>query len=470
MKPSYLLCPCVATGVAANSFTSAVDSGLAYIADYSYCKWQSFIGGTISPLCYEEAPQPEGIPDLNDNPEPTTAHRVQKVTSSEDKKLAESLWPIVKSCTGGENGTTAYCVFSNPNFAGGRGITLLTTPAEALLMARTKAFTEPGLYKDVKELNAESSPKWRVEDVPGKGKGLIAAKNLEAGDHVMSVSAAIMVDNNAFTDLDHEQLLEMLANAIGSLNPKSSSIFLNLSTHDHAESHEVAIYKIILTNAFDISDGEILNKEEAEAEHFYTVFPEVSRMNHDCRPNSAYYFDYDTFTQNVFTVRPVSAGEEITITYLDPYMPKQGRTERLDLSWHFPCSCSLCTQHDYLSAASDARLAQIQELKRQLEDWGPTSQATPEMAEFLVSLYEQERLHTRMYEAYALAATEYNGAGEPWLAAKYARLAIQDGFIAARSKDDDSLGMKVLAEDPWSHWSWMLRNKRRLNWPAKSEE
>lgn len=40
-------------------------------------------------------------------------------------------------------------------------------------------------------------------------------------------------------------------------------------------------------------------------------------MNHDCRPNAHYYWDPETFTQNVFAVRPILAGEEITITYVE---------------------------------------------------------------------------------------------------------------------------------------------------------
>jgi SET domain-containing protein len=43
----------------------------------------------------------------------------------------------------------------------------------------------------------------------------------------------------------------------------------------------------------------------------------VSRMNHDCRPNAHYYWDPDTFTQNVFATRDILAGEEITITYVE---------------------------------------------------------------------------------------------------------------------------------------------------------
>lgn len=113
------------------------------------------------------------------------------------------------------------------------------------------------------------------------------------------------------------------------------------------------------------------------------------------------------------------------------------------------------------------------------------------MGELMVSLYEQERLWSSMYEAYTYAALEYNGAGEPWMASKCklfsslslssnqsvanmrksidARLAIQHGLAAGGPRDSDVLAMSDLVRDPWAHWSWMLRTKRRMNWRSNVE-
>lgn len=40
-------------------------------------------------------------------------------------------------------------------------------------------------------------------------------------------------------------------------------------------------------------------------------------MNHDCRPNAAYYFDPQSFAQHVYAARAVAAGEEITVSYIE---------------------------------------------------------------------------------------------------------------------------------------------------------
>lgn len=81
------------------------------------------------------------------------------------------------------------------------------------------------------------------------------------------------------------------------------------------------------------------------------------------------------------------------------------------------------------------------------------------MAEALVSLYEQERLWSRLYEAYTFAAVEFNAAGRVWEAVKYARLAVQHGFVAAGPKNEDGYELAALAENPTTHWSYMMRRK-----------
>lgn len=149
-----------------------------------------------------------------------------------------------------------------------------------------------------------------------------------------------------------------------------------------------------------------------------------------------------------------------------PIRTRAKRLEKLQSVWGFRCGCSLCRQRAELSAASDDRIRQIKRIRRQLEDYGAGSSATPQMADLMVSLYQQERLSGSIYEAYTFAAIEWNGAGEPWNAVRYARLAIEAGLASAGPKDRDVVEMVKLADDPWSHWSWMLRTSKRMSWGA----
>ncbi|KAK9414204.1 hypothetical protein SUNI508_02303 [Seiridium unicorne] len=432
--------------------TTLAKEHVPHVADYGASRSQDLLSFT-SPLCL----------DSNEYPRDSTYTSIQSETAQ-----ASSLWPVSTPCA--RNGTEEYCVYSNPNFAG-RGISILTNPIRAVEIGKSSAFANPETLGPIDQLNAEESSKWKVEGVPGKGMGLIATRNLQMGDHIMSTTASVMIDYELFYDVSEADLLDMQVAAVGNLPDKHRGIFLNLSTHDDAADYITQVEKIITTNSFDIQNtGIITKKYESEEENFYTVFPEISRMNHDCRPNADYYFDPNTFTQHIHAVRPIAAGEEITISYIDTVQTREDRLARLDLLWHFPCSCSSCTQNEHMTNASDARIHQIQEIRKQLRDWEPQSQATPAMAELLVSLYQQERLWTLLPEAYTYAAIEYNGAGEPWLATKYARLAIQHGLAAGGPRDSDVNEMMKLARDPWQHWSWMLRTTKRMNWAPHVSE
>ncbi|KAK8139326.1 lysine methyltransferase [Apiospora sp. TS-2023a] len=445
MGPLYLALLFPALGLAKDP--------LSHLPDFGSCKSSSLIGGDIlgsdGGACL-----PGGGSIMED--------------ANQTKVLTPATWRYSKPCM--ENGKREFCIYSAPDFANGRGVMMLTTPRRAEQVERARIFTEPEIYASMTNLNAETSDRWRIEEVPGKGMGLIATRNLQVGDHIMSTTPSVMIDYDVFYELEPSQIHQMQGEGINFLPERHRNIFMNLSTHDGAEDHNSRVNKIILTNAFDIDNTGVVEKqEEGERESWYTVFPEISRMNHDCRPNADYYFDVETFTHNIHAVRPIAAGEEITVSYIDPVQSRQERLQRLNTSWHFPCSCSLCAQNEHATAASDARIAQIEQLRKQFRDYEPSSQATPGMGELMVSLFEQERLWSSMYEAYTYAALEYNGAGEPWIASKYARLAIQHGLAAGGPRDSDVLAMKDLVKDPWAHWSWMLRTKRRMNWNSNVE-
>ncbi|KAK6843827.1 hypothetical protein PG987_004687 [Apiospora arundinis] len=423
---------------------------LSHLPDFGSCKSSGLLGGGI--LGHEAACSPHGavLEDTN-----------QTV-------LTAASWRHKTSCSASEK--KEFCAYTSPEFANGRGIMMLTTPQRAAEVERSRIFTEPEIYASMSNLNAETSDRWKIEAVPGKGMGLIATRNLQVGDHIMSTTPSAMIDYDVFYELQADQIHQMQGEGVSYLPERHRNIFLNLSTHDGAEDYNSRVNKIILTNAFDIDNTGVVTKQaEGDRESWYTVFPEISRMNHDCRANADYYFDVETFTHNIHAVRPIFAGEEITVSYIDPVQPRAERLTRLNTSWHFSCSCSLCAQNEHATAASDARIAQIEELRAQFRDYEPTSQATPAMGELMVSLYEQERLWSSMYEAYTYAALEYNGAGEPWMASKYARLAIQHGLAAGGPRDSDVLAMSDLVRDPWAHWSWMLRTKRRMNWRSNVE-
>ncbi|KAK3333942.1 hypothetical protein B0T19DRAFT_449237 [Cercophora scortea] len=380
---------------------------------------------------------------------------------------ASHAWTRSAPCFQSTTTDDRICVFLDAGFAGGRGTSFVMTAKRAAYLATHPAFTDPDSVKDTNQDLVRTIPaKYDIKEFPGKGMGLVANDHIRRGDLIMANTASLMIDYRAFNELPREQYMQLQAYAVDFLPAPHRAALLNLSIHDGTNlSHIAMIDKITTTNAFDIDPDE---GDDDQDNRFFVVFPEIARMNHDCRPNADYYFDHATLTQYIHAIRPISPGEEITLSYIDPAMKRSVRQKRLR-TWGFQCVCHHCTQERARVEASDARIKQINDIKPDFRNWEPDSRASPQMAELLISLSEQEQLWGMMYEAYALAALEYNGVGDPWTAIKYARLAVEWGIWSVGEKQDDVVEMARLAEDPLAHWSWMMRSKRSHGWEKKAE-
>ena len=113
----------------------------------------------------------------------------------------------------------------------------------------------------------------------------------------------------------------------------------------------------------------------------------------------------------------------------------------------------------HLLAESDSRVMQMRELRRELDDY--STAATPGQAELLVTLYELEGLHVRIYEAYYRAALEWNGAGDAFRAVRYARLCLDKGLLLRGEDRPFVKSMREMVRDPKGHWSWRFRVEGR---------
>jgi hypothetical protein len=190
-----------------------------------------------------------------------------------------------------------------------------------------------------------------------------------------------------------------------------------------------------------------------------------------------YYFDSASLSLKVYAVRDIFPGEELTISYvefvvapssLDIKPPantdsviqtRATRQHALSSTWSFTCTCPRCTVEEHLLAESDSRVKQMQQLRRELDDY--SAAGTPEKAELLVTLYELEGLQVRIYEAYYRAALEWNGAGDAMRAARYARLCLDKGLLLRGEDRPFVESMREMVRDARGHWSWRFRLHRK---------
>lgn len=367
----------------------------------------------------------------------TTTLAEARLTASQQKGFPWTFWP---ECFSNENTTDPYCLFSDQNFADGRGIFILTTEPLAYGMLQKQAFRNPkSLYRS----NQYANPPFVQHEFPGKGRGLVANKTLFRGDQIFASTPLLISDPDAYKLVESERI-DLLYRGVESLPKASQELFWGLLDHFKGDPVDDRIN----TNNFEIVVDDVSQA---------ALFPEIAMLNHDCRPNAAYFWDEETLTHYVHAMRTIQPGEEITISYVDSEKDRAHRMRRLERSWGFKCDCSACTAHPSLTAESDARLYQIAELAEKLNDWTSSSSATPEMAEAMISMYDQERLWAYQATAYKHAAEVYSSFGNKFMAIKYARMSVEFSILDKGFSDPDVREMKKMAKDPEMTWSWKKR-------------
>lgn len=91
-----------------------------------------------------------------------------------------------------------------------------------------------------------------------------------------------------------------------------------------------------------------------ERELGLAIVPALSALNHACAPNAHVHEDGGCVCAR--TVRAVAAGDEITISYTDTYLPAAERRAQLRRAFRFDCACARCTAPPPADAALEARL------------------------------------------------------------------------------------------------------------------
>lgn len=330
-----------------------------------------------------------------------------------------------------------YCLYSNRRFAGG-GIVVITTAENAKRIAEIPEITTA----------RSGPPPFFATEVPGKGNGLVANRTIRRGEVIMTWQPTFVIHRRLPDDLRQEELHHVLNAALLKLPAPRRRAFLKQL--GQFGGHRVS--DILLTNSFQTVVGAEGGGEEG---HHHSNFPNVSLYNHDCRPNTAFYID-DRLTHHTHAVRDISAGEELTLTYMNPFETFAARQAHIQQSWGFKCTCQHCTMGEDRIRESDARLYEIDEMEAELGNFA-SPKASVEMVERLLEVYELERLDVKVHGAYVLAALNYNLFGDAKKAKKYAKLAVETGIVEFGPDADDVAAMRELARDPKAHFTWRKR-------------
>ncbi|CAL1706928.1 unnamed protein product [Somion occarium] len=239
---------------------------------------------------------------------------------------------------------------------------------------------------------------FRLEEIPGRGVGMIATRSISAGELIFRERPVYAARREVNCAADQNDNGIFYRAAIHRLSQQARRSILGLQNAFPPPFDVVP--GILNTNCLEIRITE--KPDPKPSESFVGCFPVISRANHDCAPVANYFFNFGTFEGELRAMNDIAGGEEITITYMDLCLPKAERQAYLSRTRYFTCGCATCSTPAAELGQSDARRAQIGRLIERLDTLD-----TPHLPE-RSSLDELER---------ALAAAEEEG-----LVKEYARV------------------------------------------------
>ncbi|KAG0574845.1 hypothetical protein KC19_VG296300 [Ceratodon purpureus] len=134
---------------------------------------------------------------------------------------------------------------------------------------------------------------------------------------------------------------------------------------------------VVLQNALGESGScarALVAGQQPPMRQFLGLWPLPSFINHSCASNSFRLHVGDTLF--LHASRPIEAGEEVTLAYVNTLLPRQMRHDLLDKdSWEFKCNCSRCELETNLCAP-------LKQVSRRFQSlWGYKESVTPGQAE-----------------------------------------------------------------------------------------
>jgi hypothetical protein len=370
-------------------------------------------------------------------------------------------WWDSKICSG------VFCVYTNRRIAKGRGVVAVTKPEEFQKLERIEDHLNRGENKYLQD-----PVPFTTTEVLNKGPGITATQTIRRGKPLMVWSPVLIVHKSLFDQVPKKkERTRLLEAALSYLPPATQTAFnkQRVRPGDAANANPRSIEDILLAHPFEIDLGYATHKQD-ELNHskHYVNYPEISVLQHDCRPNVATYID-NAFALRATVARRVQPGEELTISYVDPFLSRAERSawvkrHRSPLGTEGSCPCKACSppggEKGEEAVKADKRLKEIISIRAELRNH-ESKKVDFAMIERFIKLYEEERLHAKFAEAYELAALNFNYIGDDKRAKKYADFAVQAGIVEGGVESNDVVAMRIMAKDVKGHYSYRYTLKRR---------
>ncbi|KAM0269036.1 hypothetical protein ACHAQH_009853 [Verticillium albo-atrum] len=289
----------------------------------------------------------------------------------------------------------------------------------------------------------KSDKVYALQDVPGKGLGLVAVTKIIKGTRIFSESPLLRVPRSTNSK---KRAGKSLAKDISTLSDDERQAFFSL--YNAFEDEATPELGIVRTNALPLGSDASTGG----------VFVEASRVNHACLQNAQNSWNEGLQKLTIHSIRDIDEGEEITIMYLRDRTNRAARQLALQRDFRFTCSCELCSLPQSRLGLSDARLNEIQRLDGSIGD-GMQILASPLQALHdvckLLRLCEEEGIDDATvsrayYDAFQIAI--FNG--DLARARVFAERAAATRVVVEGDDSPTVRRMRDLARDPTQHASY----------------
>ena len=248
-----------------------------------------------------------------------------------------------------------------------------------------------------------------VTEIEGKGRGLVAAKDIKMGELLFSDKAVIKVNS-----LEKTELLKPLMEQLNNLPSEARAQFHKLTIHDDREICAIdGPIGDILTITYQFFDNcKIRHAQREEEANCYYLCLNTILINHSCAPNVtvARLQPDNEFKEEVRAMKDISKGDEITVCDLNNHsilfdgFNRRIRREKIKNEFGFDCLCCVCSgnlpdQEDILMELRDLSISlaiNSDHHQKKLKDWQREANMMDQVVELTKKLYIGDFLYMKL--------------------------------------------------------------------------
>ncbi|RDX47167.1 SET domain-containing protein [Lentinus brumalis] len=318
--------------------------------------------------------------------------------------------------------------------------------------------------------SSPSPPVYKIVPIDGAGLGMVATADITAGEVIVR-ERPLLLSPKALPTQDREALACLTVGLVQFMNPENRRAFYALK-NCKGKTMPTEEDGIINTNSF------MCGPFPTYEGRYCGVARECSRANHSCSPNAKHCFDPATLTQSLRAFRDIRAGEEITVSYIDFYLPSEKRKEELKRRYFFDCRCAACRLTGQARQQSDTARAfvnacggdaMIAKVEAAFEEWlaaGAQRTAPVVLSPGLTQL-DPFGMAEVLWDTMVREGCYNRGLWEPLLTRLVKGYAVLENAERVRFYATKAAQLRTLYTEEDGGWRAVADNPRQTEWWAK---